>query len=220
MNNTFTIIGSTGLIGSELLKLMLNDESVPTIRLINRRFVALENDKTQQKIIDFQDEAAFRKAIAGSTAVFVCVGTTNKKVKGDQTAYRMVDYDIPVNAARYCAETKVEKLLIVSSIGANSKSRNFYTKLKGEMEEAVEGFDLPFTVFLRPSMLLGARQEFRLGEAIGKALMKPLSFLMPENYKAVQASFVAKAMLHAAKSKMSGHKVLHLKDMKQLVESQ
>ncbi len=220
MNNTFTIIGSTGLIGSELLKLLLNDESVHIIRPLNRRSVVLENDKIQQKIIDFQDEAAFREAIAGSKAVFVCVGTTSKKVKGDQNAYRKVDYDIPVKAAQYCSETKVEKLLIVSSIGASSKSRNFYTKLKGEMEEAVAGFELPSTVFFRPSMLLGARQEFRLGEAIGKALMKPLSVLLPENYKAVQAAFVAKAMLLAAKSKMSGHQVLHLKEMRQLAESQ
>ncbi len=220
MNNTFTIIGSTGLIGSELLKLMLNDESVHTIRLINRRPVELENEKIQQKVIDFQDETAFREAIAGSDAVFVCVGTTNKKVKGDQTAYRKVDYDIPVNAARFCAETKVGKLLIVSSIGANSKSRNFYTKLKGEMEAAVAGFDLPYTRFFRPSMLLGSRKEFRLGEAIGKALMKPLSFLMPENYKPVQAAFVAKAMLLEAKNGVSSQKVLHLKEMKQLFEVQ
>ncbi|HOI32438.1 MAG: NAD(P)H-binding protein [Bacteroidales bacterium] len=217
MNETYTIIGSTGLIGNELLKLMSNDESLHTIRLVNRRSVALKNDKTQQKIIDFQDEAAFREAIAGSDAVFVCVGTTHKKVKGDQIAYRKVDYDIPVNAARYCAETKVEKLLIVSSIGADVKSRNFYTRLKGEMEAAVTGFNLPLTIFFRPSMLLGQRKEFRLGESIGKMLMKPIGFLLPENYRPVQASFVAKTMLLAAKSSMSGHKVFHLREMKQMI---
>jgi uncharacterized protein YbjT (DUF2867 family) len=219
MKNTYTIIGSTGLIGSELLKLMLTDESVSTIRLINRRYLDFENNKIQQKIIDFQDERAFRDAIAGSDAVFVCVGTTIKKVKGDKTAYRKVDHDIPVNAARFCAETEVGKLLIVSSIGANSKSRNFYTKLKGEMEAAVAGFDLPNTWFFRPSMLLGARKEFRLGERIGKALMKPLSFLMPVNYKPVQAALVAKAMLLEAKGSVNGQKVVHLKEIKQLVKA-
>jgi uncharacterized protein YbjT (DUF2867 family) len=208
MKNTYTIIGSTGLIGSELLKLMLTDESVSTIRLINRRYLDFENNKIQQKIIDFQDERAFRDAIAGSDAVF-----------GDKTAYRKVDHDIPVNAARFCAETEVGKLLIVSSIGANSKSRNFYTKLKGEMEAAVAGFDLPNTWFFRPSMLLGARKEFRLGERIGKALMKPLSFLMPVNYKPVQAALVAKAMLLEAKGSVYGQKVVHLKEMKQLVKA-
>ncbi len=216
MNNSFTIIGSTGLIGSELLNLMVHDESVQTIRLLNRRAVNLENAKIQQKVIDFQDESAYREAITGSEAVFVCVGTTNKKVKGDKTAYRKVDYDIPVNAARFCAETNVGKLLIVSSIGANPKSTNFYTRLKGEMEVAVSGFDLPFTGFFRPSMLLGQRNEIRLGESIGKVLMKPLNFLMPENYQAVQASFVAKAMLVAARTN-HGKKVFHLKEMKQLI---
>ena len=217
MNKTFTIIGATGLIGSELLKQMLNDESITTIRLINRRAVAIENDKIQEKIIDFQDEKSYRNAIEGSDAVFVCVGTTNKNVKGDQAAYRKVDFDIPVNAAKHCHETGVSKLLIVSSVGANSKSRNFYTRLKGEMEEAVRAIALPLTVFFRPSMLLGAREEFRLGEAIGKALMKPFSFLMPLNYQAVQAAFVAKAMLFAAKAELKGQYVFHLKEMKQLV---
>jgi uncharacterized protein YbjT (DUF2867 family) len=127
-----------------------------------------------------------------------------KKVKGDKEAYRKIDFDIPVKLARFCKMTDCEKFILVSSAGANSKSRNFYQHLKGETDEAVKTVGLKTIHIMRPSLLLGERKEFRLGENIGKAVMTGLSFLIPEKYKAIQGKDVAKVMLVLAKKNEKG----------------
>ena len=150
------------------------------------------------------DAESLMLAIEGSDVVFCTVGTTNKKVKGDKEAYRKVDYDIPVKAARFCKMRGCETFVLVSAVGANSKSSNFYLKLKGEVEDAVKGTGLRSIHIMRPSMLLGDRKEFRLGEKIAKVLMKATSFLWPGKYKPVHAADVAKAMIVAARENKEG----------------
>ena len=97
---TATIIGATGLIGGHLLEILKDDPAYDVIKVIVRRPVSLNHPKVKVNIIDFADEPSFRNAIADSDAVFCAVGTTNRKVNGDKTAYRKVDFDIPVDAAR------------------------------------------------------------------------------------------------------------------------
>lgn len=104
---TATVIGATGLIGSHLVELLQDDPYFSTIVVLSRRPVSFDHPNVQLLVIDFADTVAFKTAIAGSDAVFCAVGTTQKKVKGDKAAYRKVDYDIPVNAARFCAEQAV-----------------------------------------------------------------------------------------------------------------
>src|ERR1700693_448276 len=99
---TATLIGATGLIGGELLKLLLDDPYFETVRILVRRPFAPEHPKLEKKLVDFNDADSLLVALDGSDTVFVAVGTTQRKVKGDQQAYRRVDYDIPVNVARYC----------------------------------------------------------------------------------------------------------------------
>jgi uncharacterized protein YbjT (DUF2867 family) len=149
--------------------------------------------------------------------VFCAVGTTNAKVKGDKAAYRKVDYDIPVNAARYCSETGVPAFLLVSSVGANAKGGNFYIKLKGEAEEAVGAQKIPSIAIFRPSMLLGHRNESRPAEAIAQAITKPLGFLFPSKYKPIKAFDVARAMVAASNNPLPGVKVLHYREMMGLI---
>jgi uncharacterized protein YbjT (DUF2867 family) len=113
-----------------------------------------------------------------------------------------VDYDIPVNAARFCAETGCENFLLVSSVGANSQSSNFYLKLKGEVENAILQQPVKCISIFRPSMLLGDREESRPAEEIGQVLMKRFSFLLTgkqSKYKPIWAGDVAAAMIKAAK---------------------
>jgi uncharacterized protein YbjT (DUF2867 family) len=95
--------------------------------------------------------------------------------------------------------TGCEKFILVSAVGANSKSKNFYLKLKGEVEDAVKAVGLKSVHIMRPSMLLGDRKEFRLGEKIGNPVMKAISFLLPSKYKPIHGRDVAKAMLVASK---------------------
>jgi uncharacterized protein YbjT (DUF2867 family) len=206
-DSTSTIIGSTGLIGSRLLELMVNDDYYNSVRIIVRRPLQVSNPKIQVHVIDFTDRQAFKQAIAGSDAVFCAVGTTQKKVKGDKDAYRKVDYEIPVTAAELCAETGVEQFLLVTSMGSNSKSKNFYIKLKGESEDAIRKINIPSIAVFRPSMLLGKRQEKRFGEKIFQRLMKTFSFMIPAKYKAVEARDVAKAMIEVSKRNLPGFRI-------------
>lgn len=213
---TATLIGATGLIGGYLLEELLNDDYFDTVRILIRRPAETSHPKLEKKIVNFNDNDSMLIAMNNSDVVFCSVGTTQKKVKGNKEAYRKVDYDIPVNAARFCKMTGCEKFVFVSSVGANSKSKNFYLKLKGEVEDAVKVAGLKSVHIMRPSMLLGDRKEFRLGEKIGKGVIKIFSFLLPSNYKAVHGADVAKAMQSAAKKNEEGFFIHEFNSIKQL----
>jgi len=216
---TVSIIGVTGLIGGHLYELLKQDQTFDRIRLIVRRPFQHTDIKTEVKLIDFTDAESFQLAIDGSDVVFCAIGTTQKKVKGDKAAYRRIDFDIAVNAARFCKMTGCEKFILVSSVGANSKSNNFYLKLKGEVEDAVKTVGLRSVHIMCPSMLLGDRKEFRFGEKIGSPVMKAISFLFPVKYKPIHARDVAKAMVTAAKKSEEGSFILEYNAIKQSSKS-
>jgi len=194
-----TIIGSTGLIGGHLLDLLINDPDFSTVRVLIRRPLDLNHPKLEKKLVDFSDKESFRLALEGTDVIFCCIGTTMKKMKGDKTAYRKIDYDIAVHAAKLGKANGCEKFVLVSAVGADSKSRNFYLKLKGEIEEAIQATGIESVYILRPSLLMGNRKEFRAGEKFASWLMPLFAFLLPARYKPVKASEVAKAMVNAVK---------------------
>ncbi len=197
------VIGATGLIGSFIVEELLKQTNA-TITLLVRRPSSLNNTRIKELVVDFTNQESINHAIRGCDAVFVAIGTTQKKVKGNLDAYRKVDYDIPVNVARAAVQQQAAKFLLVSSVGANSQSRNFYLQLKGEVENVISAMSIPYVGFFQPSLLLGARQEFRLGEKISQALMPILSFLIAAQYKPIQAATVAKAMVKAAFKNTTG----------------
>lgn len=207
MSKTATLIGATGLVGGHLLQLLQEDSDFGVIKVLVRRPVEIMHPKVQVIQIDFADEVAYQAAIAGSDVVFCAVGTTLKQVNSDMVAYRKIDYDIPVNAARFCVAGNCPKFLLVSSVGANRKSSNFYLKLKGEVEEKVSSLGIASLSIFRPSMLMGRQGEFRLGEKIAEVLMVALAFLIPAKYKAIAAGDVAKAMIKVAKQHTTGANV-------------
>lgn len=214
MAKTATLIGASGLIGSHLLQLLLDDPYFDTVRILVRRKLQTTHQKLEQKIVDFNDSDSLLVAMDNSDAVFCTVGTTQKKVKGDKEAYRKVDYDIPVKAARFCKMTGCETFILVSAVGANNKAKNFYLKLKGEVEEVVKTVGIRSVYIMRPSMLLGDRKEFRFGEKTVTPLMKVFSFLIPSKYKPIQAADVAKAMFAAAKKNEEGFFVWEYREMR------
>jgi uncharacterized protein YbjT (DUF2867 family) len=209
---TATIAGATGLIGSYLLEELLNDDYFDTVRVLTRRPLDISHPKLEKKLVDFENADSLLVALANTDVLFCAVGTTQKKVKGDKIAYRKVDYDIPVNLARYCKIVGCEKFILVSSVGANSKSNNFYLRLKGETEDAVKAIGFQSLHIMQPSMLLGNRKEERPGERIGQVVMKAVSFLLPAKYKPVQGRDVAKAMLKAAKASKKGFTTYTFRD--------
>lgn len=195
-----TIIGATGLIGGHLLELLLNDPSFTTVRILIRRPLDINHAKLEKKLVDFSDAESFRLALEGTEVIFCTIGTTMKKMKGNKDAYRKVDYDIAVNAARLGKANGCEKYVLVSAVGANSKSNNFYLKLKGEIEEAVQASGIEDVFILRPSLLLGNRKEFRFSEKLASLLAPLFAFILPAKYRPVKASDVAKAMINAVKT--------------------
>ena len=213
-----TLVGATGLIGGFLLEELLNDPFFDTVRILIRRPIDITHPKLEKKIVDFNDSDSLLVALSNSNVLFCAIGTTNKKVKGDKDAYRKIDFDIPVKLARFCKMTGCEKFILVSSAGANPKSMNFYQRLKGETDEALKSSGLKTVHIMRPSLLLGERKEFRLGENIGKVMMKSLSFLIPEKYKAIHGKDVAKVMLALSKKNEEGYFVHENSEIKKLSE--
>jgi uncharacterized protein YbjT (DUF2867 family) len=197
------VIGASGLIGSLIVDELLQQTNA-TITLLVRRPLSLNNSRIKEVIVDFANQDAVAQALYCCDTVFVAIGTTQQKVKGNLDAYRKVDYDIPVNVATACVQQQITKLLLVSSIGANSQSANFYLKLKGEVEDVISAKPIPYIGIFQPSLLLGARQEFRLGEKISQVIMPVFSFLIPAKYKPIKAATVAKAMVKAALSNAIG----------------
>ncbi|MDX2047054.1 MAG: NAD(P)H-binding protein [Chitinophagaceae bacterium] len=217
---TATVIGATGLVGGHLLQLLLHEKKYDRIRLIVRRQAAIELPGADIKIISFENNMEFENAISGSDVVFCAVGTTQKKVKGDQLAYRKIDFDIPVTAAKLCKRTGCNTFVFVSSVGANSKSNNFYLNLKGETEDSIKEFSLKQTHIMRPSVLLGSRKESRAGEKIAGGMMSAFSFLLMgkfRKYKPMEAENVAKAMLAASLLKQEGFTIYEYDDMIKLI---
>jgi uncharacterized protein YbjT (DUF2867 family) len=210
---TVTLLGATGLIGSQLLDLLEKDDAIEKIFVPLRREMDFPHKKIEMAIINFADKKALCQMISQSDAVFCAVGTTMKKVKGDKAAYRKIDYEIPVNAAQCCNEGACSHFLLVSSVGADSRSKNFYLKLKGETEDMIQSLGLSSVSIFRPSMLLGKRKEFRLAEVIAQLIMTPFSLLIPQKYRPVQANIVALAMVRYLQKSAKGIKILHYQDL-------
>ncbi len=211
-----TIVGATGLIGNYLLLQLIRDEGFAIIRLLVRSPFKNENSKVEIKLIDFNDHESFKLGIDGSDVVFCAVGTTQKKVRGDKEAYRKIDHDIPVNAARFCKETGCNTFLFVSSVGADAKSQNFYLQLKGEVEDEIKKMHLETVSVFRPSILLGDRKESRPGERMGQIAMQTFSFILINNlrkYKPIHAKNVAAAMIFAAKQQKPGFTIYEYNEL-------
>lgn len=204
---TATIIGSTGMIGTQLLNLLMQDPDYDYVRILVRRPVPVTNDRLEVKLVNFDDLESMQLALDGSDVVFSCIGTTNKKVRGDKKLYWKIDHDIPVNACRLALERGCEKFVFVSSMGANAESPLFYTKMKGQTEQDVIATGMPEVHIMRPGMLLGERKERRPMEKIAQVIMKPLSGILygkAKQYSAIEGGDVAKAMIAASKKNEKG----------------
>ncbi len=204
---TAVVIGATGLIGGYVVQELLKDETFERVVLLVRKEYPIKHPKLTARIVDFNNPADYKDKLGAGNAIFSCVGTTQNKVDGDKEAYRKIDFDIPVTAAKLGKEAGFSTFLLVSAVGANAKSANFYLHLKGEVDEAVSSFGLDSVHILRPSVLLGKRNEYRFGEKIAQVVMSGISFLLRRSlrkYNPIEASIVAKAMLAAAKSEMPG----------------
>lgn len=213
---TAAVLGATGLVGEQLVQQLLNDTVYSKVRILIRRQVKLSHSKLEVQIVNFDNLAEYRSKLGKGDCIFCCIGTTQKKVNGDKNKYRNIDVDIAVNAAKMGKDAGFTKYSLVSAVGANAHSANFYLRLKGEVETEIAATNFDSLHVFRPGVLLGKRKEFRLVEIIAKGVMQIISGLFVgklKKYKAIEASDVAKAMVAAAKSDEKGMFVHHYGDM-------
>jgi len=207
MNSTkhALILGSTGLVGSQLTSEILENSEYETVCTLVRRPTSLKHPKLKEVITDFS-RLSENTEVFQVDEVFICLGTTRKKA-GSKENFIKVDHDYVVEAAKLAKAQDVQRIAVVSAIGADSESRFFYKRIKGQMEEAVSGIGIPFTYFFRPSLLLGDRKEFRPGEKMGEWLGKavqPILIGKLKKYRSVEGKKVAKAMVAFMKNSKNG----------------
>ena len=208
MNKTATIIGSTGMVGSLLLRVLLTSDTYERVIIFVRNKVKVSHPKLTQHVVDFDDPETYRDLIEEGD-MYCCLGTTMKKAK-TQEAFEKVDLTYPIEFAKAGVEKGIKQFLIVSSLGANTQSSNFYLHTKGKCEEALRVLAFKSISIFRPSLLLGRRKEFRLGEKLMTVLMSILSIFMIgplRKYKAIRAKKVAYAMYVIAKQGTIGYHV-------------
>lgn len=209
------ILGSTGLIGSELLKQLIADDSFAKITILVRKNMAVSSPKVEQHVIDFSQPESWLHFGKDVHVVFCAVGTTRSKTP-NLTDYRKVDFDIPVHAIRFAEINEIQKFMLVSSVGAAANSKNFYLNIKGEVENVLKNSGIAVKGIFQPSLLLGDRKEKRMGEGLARIIMPLFNFLTPMKYKAIQASVVASAMIGASKQQEPGVKTYLFNDMLKL----
>lgn len=214
---TALIIGSTGLIGSQLLALILESPHYEKVITFVKRDSGIHHPKLKQHIIDFDNPESYKELIVGDD-LYCTIGTTIKNA-GSREAFRNVDFEYPKQFANLALQNNVKQFLIVSSLGADAKSRNFYLKTKGEIQDFLKDSNFKSVSVLQPSLLLGNRTEFRLGEKIGGFFMKLFSFIFIgsiKKYKPIESETVAKAMLTLGQKNNLGFKIYESDEIQEI----
>ena len=209
------LLGASGLVGHFLLTELLNDSDYTEIELYARRSLGLDSPKVKERLGDLLSKDFWPESLEAD-AVFVSIGTTKAKTS-DNERYRAIDHGIPLRAAELAKKGKVSHFSVVSSLGADAKSNNFYLKTKGQMEQDIQKLALKEAYFIRPSMIMGPRQEKRIGESVGKVIMKIFGFLIPEKYQGVEAADIAKAMWALSKGQKATS-IVESKDIKKVAD--
>lgn len=201
---TAILLGATGLVGSHLLDYLLRDPRYGAVVALVRRPLAVQHPKLRQEILDFDQPDPAK--IQGDD-LFCALGTTLLKAGTKEAQYR-IDCTYPYEIGRLAKANGVRQYLLVSSLGADAQSSNFYLKTKGDLEEKLRALKFETFVSARPSILLGERSEFRLGERIGIALAKTFAILIPKKYRGIPAERVAAALIELANSNLRGTHVV------------
>lgn len=209
------LVGATGLVGRECLRLLLADSAVTHIEVVARRALSpdVRSPKLSTHVIDFDHLHEYDELFTVD-AIICTLGTTIRQA-GSRTRFRTIDLEYPLDFARLGRRRGCSHFLVVSSLGANPRSRIFYNRVKGELEEGLRGLDYRCLTIVRPSLLLGPRAEHRLGEEVAKRVSKWLGPLVPRPFKPVEAHAVAIALVRAAKEPCSGVSVIESSDLAQ-----
>jgi len=195
VGNKAIVAGASGLIGSSLLNILLDQPGYDEVLILVRKELALRHSKLTQAIVNFDKVNDYSDLITGA-AIFCCLGSTRKKTP-DLNLYRRIDHDYPIELAKIAALNGVRQYHLVSALGADASSSNFYTKMKGETEDDIRNIGLKSLHIYRPSLLTGDRREHRFAEKVFVAAMKLINPLLIgglKKYRSIPATTVAMAM--------------------------
>lgn len=192
------VIGATGLIGKHLTKLLLDNSAYSTVKVFVRRSLNISNPKLEEHVVNFDDNTKWKDKITGDE-LFSTMGTTIKKAGSKEAQYK-IDFTYQYEFAKAAAENGVSSYFLVSSSSANAKSKMFYMRIKGELEEKVKLLPVNKIRIFRPSLLIGERDEKRFGEKAAERLLKIVVPLFPflKNQRPIEGEKVARAMIGSA----------------------
>lgn len=204
-HRTALLVGATGLVGNQCLKQLLANEMYSSVVLLLRNPVPMTHPKLKQHMINFDQLQKHADLIRGDD-VYWCLGTTMRKA-GSQEAFEKVDFQYPLEIAKLASANGIQQFLLVTSVGADPSSANFYMKTKGRVEETLKAVPFHSLLIFRPSFLLGKRDDFRLGERIGVTAMRAIT-TAPVNalkkYRPIAASVVGTALVKTALKNLEG----------------
>lgn len=206
-DKTALIAGATGLVGQALTEILSHAEEYREVIVLVRERVADWEQKRniKQVIVNYEQLEQQRQELIADD-VYCCIGTTIKKAGTQEKMYR-IDVTYPFELARIAREQGAQQMLLISAMGADPASSIFYSRMKGELEHKLRGLDYPHLSIMRPSLLMGSRKEFRLGEQTGAVLAKALSPILigpMQKYRAIPAETVAQAMYQTACKRPKG----------------
>lgn len=194
---TAIVIGATGLVGTQLIQLLLADERFSVVSILGRRSTGIQHPKLQEHIINFDHPEDWKHLVTGDV-LFSALGTTLKQAGSKEAQYK-IDHTYQYNVAKAAAENGVPVYVLVSAAMSSENSRIFYSRMKGELERDVKQLPFQYIHILQPGMLAGNRKENRTGEKIGTAVIKFLNTLgIAKKQKPVHASIVAQAMINVS----------------------
>lgn len=216
-SRTAVVLGASGLVGGFCLRALVDDADYTRVLTFGRRELPpLTRAKVTQRVADLGSLNA--EDFRGAQDVFSALGTTIRKA-GSQGAFRKIDFELPLRAAEEALKAGAEQFVVVSSVGADPNSKNFYLRTKGELEQELAKLPFPSVHILRPSLLIGKRQEFRLGESIATMIAPALDLvaLGPlRKYHSMRAEMVGRAMVGAARQGKSGTSVYEYDEITRL----
>jgi uncharacterized protein YbjT (DUF2867 family) len=211
---TALLAGSTGLIGKQLLQILLDSDRYDVVKALTRSQLEITHPKLVVIKVDYA-KLEDHKSDLQADDVFCCLGTTMAKAKSKKK-FREIDFVYPFSLAKIAKERGAKQFLVVSALGADKRSSIYYNQVKGELEDALPTLNFDALHIFRPSLLLGLREEKRPGEDTAKIVYRVFWFLIPDKYKAIDAVKVAQAMEYYAEREQKGVFVHESREMQNL----
>jgi len=206
MGKTAIVIGATGLVGEELVNQLMGSEKFKSIKIFARKSSGFKHQKIEEHIINFDEPTDWTSMVIGDI-LFSTLGTTIKTAKTKENQYR-VDFTYQYEFAKAAMQNGVSTFVLISSLGANPNSSVFYSRMKGELDEAIAKLPFKKTVILRPSILDGNRKEKRPAEKISLAIMRHLTKFILKKYRPMPVDVLASRMIQESLDSTSGINVI------------